>query len=405
MRIAFIHPSFPSSEGTGATHSATQIVSGLSELDHDIDVYCASEPQQNELSSDIKLYHLDGESQHPHTNTKLNREVEARVHEFRKYDIVHSYLTPLIPSVAKLGKNLDLSTVVTLNAYGGVCAKNDLLYLNEEHCGAKSNAKCLNCIARTGHQNNEEGYLYQTLSQLFSLRSINAGEDRLEYIDGFRAPSGHVRDNYTKFGFEEEKIHVIPHPLNDDFLVDHTSDFSEPINILYVGSLERHKGVDKLVPIIQGLRQREHDVELTVVGTGGLQSKMEEQSVNRNVEDYVDFVGFVSNEQLPSVYASHDVFIHPGIWEEPLARVYIEALATGTPIVTREYGSIKTIIGDGGVTTDGSIDSFVQTIAALIKANELPPISKAASRHIERYERAGVVSQVERMYERVQLRS
>lgn len=114
--------------------------------------------------------------------------------------------------------------------------KNDLLYLNEEHCEAKSNAKCLNCIARTGHQNNEQGYLYQTVSQLFSLRSINAGEDRLEYIDGFRAPSGHVRDNYTKFGFEEEKIHVIPHPLNDDFLVDHTSDFSEPINILYVGS-------------------------------------------------------------------------------------------------------------------------------------------------------------------------
>ncbi|AAG18689.1 LPS biosynthesis [Halobacterium salinarum NRC-1] len=398
MHIAFIHPSFPSAEGTGATHSATQIVSGLSELDHDIDVYCASEPQQNRLSSDINLYHLDGESQHPHTNTKLNREVKARTNEFRKYDIVHSYLPSLIPSVANLGKNLDLSTVVTLNAYGGVCAKNDLLYLNEEHCEAKSNAKCLNCIARTGHQNNEQGYLYQTVSQLFSLRSINAGEDRLEYIDGFRAPSGHVRDNYTKFGFEEEKIHVIPHPLNDDFLVDHTSDFSEPINILYVGSLERHKGVDKLVPIIQGLRQREHDVELTVVGTGGLQSKMEEQSVNRNVEDYVDFAGFVSNEQLPSVYASHDVFIHPGIWEEPLARVYIEALATGTPIVTREYGSIETIIGDGGVTTDGSIDGFVQTIAELINANKLPALSEGGRSHVERYDRSQIVSQVEDLY-------
>lgn len=78
MHIAFIHPSFPSAEGTGATHSATQIVTGLSEAGHDIDVYCAAEPQPDDISSNLELYHLSGESRHPHTNTKLNREVRAR---------------------------------------------------------------------------------------------------------------------------------------------------------------------------------------------------------------------------------------------------------------------------------------------------------------------------------------
>ncbi|AKH97427.1 glycosyl transferase family 1 [Halanaeroarchaeum sulfurireducens] len=40
MHIGFIHPSYPSAEGTGATHSATQIVYGLAEAGHNIDVYC-----------------------------------------------------------------------------------------------------------------------------------------------------------------------------------------------------------------------------------------------------------------------------------------------------------------------------------------------------------------------------
>lgn len=398
MNIAFIHPRFPSAEGTGATHSATQIVYGLADRGHDVDVYCLQKPQQDEMRPNIELIHLSGDSNHPHTNTRLNRELSSRITDFRGYDIVHSYLMSLIPSIGKMGKELDVSTVVTLNAYGGVCAKNDLLYLDEEQCEEKSIAKCMNCIARTGLSNNEHGYLYETTSQMLSLRLINKGEDNLEFIDGFRAPSGHVRENYSMFGFSEEKINVIPHPLNDAFLVDHKSDFNEPINILYVGSLEKHKGVDKLAPVINGLRQRDLEAQLTVVGTGELQSKMEQQIAEFDIEDSVNFAGFVPNEQLPGLYANHDLFIHPGIWEEPLARVYIEALATGTPIVTRQYGSIDTIIGDGGVTTDGSVEHFVQSIANLIRENRLPVLSEGAKSHVSRYDQDQIVFKVEEMY-------
>jgi glycosyltransferase involved in cell wall biosynthesis len=233
---------------------------------------------------------------------------------------------------------------------------------------------------------------------LFSLRSVNVGERRLGYIDAFRAPSGHVRDNYAKFGFPAERIHVIPHPLDDKFLVEHTSDFSEPIKLLYVGYLKKHKGVDKLVPILDGLQKRGFDVQLTVAGAGGLRSKMEEQARDVGIEEHVDFLGFVSNDELPALYAHHDVFIHPGIWEEPLARVYIEALATGTPIVTRQYGSIDSIIGGGGVTTDGSGEDFTRTLANLINEERLPALSTAAKTQFGRYDRGRIVSQVEEVY-------
>jgi hypothetical protein len=67
MQIAFIHPRFPSAEGTGATHSATQIVTGLADAGHDITVYCLEEPDKGAEISGLKLRHLSGHSKHPHT--------------------------------------------------------------------------------------------------------------------------------------------------------------------------------------------------------------------------------------------------------------------------------------------------------------------------------------------------
>lgn len=132
MNIAFIHPSFPSAGGTGATHSATQIVTHLARSRHDIDVYCAAKPHLNEITSNLDLYYLSGESRHPQINIRLNREVQARLNKSAEYDIVHSYMTSTIPALNQLSQTSDMATVVTLNAYAGVCLKNDLLYMGNE---------------------------------------------------------------------------------------------------------------------------------------------------------------------------------------------------------------------------------------------------------------------------------
>jgi glycosyltransferase involved in cell wall biosynthesis len=397
MRIAFIHPRFPSAEGTGATHSATQIVTGLADAGHDIRVYCPQLPEEPE-TADLELRHLAENSRHPHTNTRLNREIASRLDELRQFDIVHSYLTPLLPSIARVGEDPDVKTVVTLNAYGGTCAKNDLLYLNQEQCQNKSTLKCLNCIARTGFENDDNGFLYRSASKLFSLRLIDAGESRLEHIDAFRAPSAHVRSNYVQFGYDHDKISVIPHPIDDDFRVPHQSEFTEPYRLLYVGALAKHKGVEKLVPILAGLNDGETDFELTIVGSGGMEQTLRKQAEKLGVTDAVDFAGFVPNKELPGVYARHDLFVFPALWEEPLARVYLESLATGTPIITTEYGSISEIIGDGGVTVDGSVESFVEGIQRIGNEGQLFELSTGATKMSEDYQLHNIVSQIERMY-------
>jgi len=195
---------------------------------------------------------------------------------------------------------------------------------------------------------------------------------------------------------------VIPNILDERFSRPHESDFDAPYDLLYVGSLDEHKGVDRLVPILNRLNDRVSGaVRLTVVGDGGLRTDMEQRAADSAIEDRVTFTGWLPNDDLPSVFAAHDCFVYPGRWDEPFGRVFLEALATGTPVVASDVGSVAEIVGDGGVTTDGSVDGFVAALRDLFDGEKPATRSSAAGREVAAYRAETVVPQFEELYERV----
>jgi len=400
MNIAFVHPSWPGDEGTGATHTATQIVAGLAESGHDLTVYCVEEhPADVTAASTACTLRTLPQNAIPHTYTRYNRSIRAAVDNLATHDIVHSYIPATAPALAAIGDRTAACTVLTLNAYAGVCPKNDLLYLDTDHCDDNSTRRCLRCLVQTSPGHDDFSIPYRLASRVGNLRLVRQAARRIEHIDAFRAPSAHVRDNYVELGYPASAIHVIPHPVDEAFAVSHTSDFQEPYRLLYVGSLSKHKGVEKLVPLVASLQSEPERFTLTIVGTGGLSSDIEAQIADYGVSDRVELRGFVPNEQLPSVYAAHDCFVYPGIWEEPLARVYLEALASGTPIVTSTFGSIENVVGEAGRLTDGSVDDFSATLLEATRTGQLEAMSAAARNRAEDFSLATVVSDIESLYE------
>jgi glycosyltransferase involved in cell wall biosynthesis len=399
VEIAFIHPTYPSSEGTGATHSATQVVQGLADAGHSVDVYCPDVPDEEFEYEHLDYHYLSDNSIIPHTQTNMNDRVLSQIKEFQKYDIVHSYLPSLIPSISKISKKYDVKTVVTLNAYSGVCPKNDLLYNGESNCSDNSTQRCIGCIARTSGGHSEYSAAYRMASRLGNLWTVKKSAKRVELIDAFRAPSRHVKENYSNFGYPEENIHVIPHPVDDKFLIDHESSFAKPYRLLYVGYLEEHKGVRKLIPILKRCQEElENNITLTIVGKGGQKSYMEGQTRDLGVVESVDFRGFIPNKELPAVYSKHDMFVYPGVWEEPLGRVYLEALATGTPIISSKYGYIKDIMGEGGVAVDGDVKSISKAIIKAIINKDLKEMSEKGKEKSRKYNLSTIISGIENIY-------
>jgi glycosyltransferase involved in cell wall biosynthesis len=401
MQIAFVHPGYADGAGTGATHSASRIVSAVAARGHEVTVYARDQPPESDaFDGDVAIESLDCDGFPSHTGLALDRELRARREEFGQYDLVHSYVVTAVPALAAIGAETTASTVVTLNAYGGICPKDDLRYMDREPCTSNGLAKCSACSVATSRGHDEYSAAYRAASRLGSLRLVRKGERVADQVDGYHALSPHIRDTYADFGFPRDRICVVPNLLDERFCLAHQSDFEPPYELLSVGTLGRHKGVDLLPPLLDRLQtELEAAVRLTVVGDGGLRSELEAETESRGLKSAVTFTGWVPNEDLPETFAAHDAFLYPGQWDEPFGRVFLEALATGTPVITSDVGSVAAIVGEGGRTTDGSVSGFVETISDVVANDGLRAMSRAATARAERYRTDEVAPQLLSLYE------
>lgn len=354
MKVAFIHPSNPLQDSTGATYSANKIIESLRDRGHELTVYCTNPVEdRDELGYEVVNF-LEEDSSYRSSTAQLNREIVERKNELSQFDVVYSYPMNTILGLGKISGEIEAKTVVTLNAYGAICPTNTMLY-REKHESIGS-PKCLKCIAKQQKARFDGGGLnwlkempIDTARKILKLNRIRKTRNYVDDIDAYVALTDHVKERYSRAGFPEEKIDVIPPILDEKFLVEHQSDFEQPYKLLYVGYLKNHKGVERLVPLIEKLnKESEKKFELTIVGDGPYRNKIEKQIEKSTEKDKIDFKGLVPNKELPETYSEHDMFIYPGKWEEPFGRIFIESLSAGTPVIStpkgiaNNYDAIKT---------------------------------------------------------------
>ena len=403
MNVGFVHPSYPSAEGEGAIHSASTIVAELAARGHDVTVYPWERPPEGtDLALDCTVRPLDTSGYPYHSALQLDAALRERTGELADHDVVHSYVMHTIPALARV----DTATVVTLNAYGAVCPKNDLRYMDREPCTSNGLAKCTACSLATSGGHDADGPLYRSASRLGYLKLVRECGAAADRIDGYHALSPHLAETYADFGFPRERLAVVPNILDDRFDLAHTSEFEPPYDLLYVGSLAEHKGVDRLLPLLARLNRGEDGpFRLTAVGDGGRRTDLERKAEASGLGSQVAFTGWVDNAELPAIFAAHDAFVYPGQWDEPFGRVFLEALGTGTPVVASDVGSVASIVGPGGVTTDGSAEALADAILALVATDRLADLSAAARDTVDRYRAETVVPQFVDLYERARQRS
>lgn len=399
MKVAFIHPDAPGGEGTGATHSATRIVRLLEDLGLDVVTYCLAEP--GDAARARRREHVVLGDRPFHWATRLNDRLKERASELGTMDVVHSYLPRSLPAMNHIARTTSASTVVSLNAYGAVCPKNDLRFLDREPCRDNGWLRCVSCsVATSGH--GAKGRVYRSASRIGNFRLIRQSPPGALAVDGLHALSGHVKRAYVDFGFPGERIDVIPNVLDPGFLVDHRGDFSAPFDLLYVGSLEAHKGVLLLPAIMEHLLggpNREY--RLTIVGAGGERPRLVAELRARGVFDRVSVRGEVPHGDLPDIYASHDLFVYPGLWEEPFGRVLLESLAAGTPVVGTDVGAVREIVGEAGIVAEPTAEALAEAIRTTVQGPDLKRCAAACRREALRYSGEAVAPAFRRLYERV----
>lgn len=94
----------------------------------------------------------------------------------------------------------------------------------------------------------------------------------------------------------------------------------------------------------------EVDAMLYIVGEGPLEKELKEQAKRHNKK--IVFVGSKSHDELPTIYASSDLFVSPSIVakngdQEGLPVSIMEAMASGVPVICGFSGGTKDIVNDG----------------------------------------------------------
>lgn len=395
MKIAFIHPSYPGVDtGTGATFSATKIVEGIQNNGHTVTVYCMDSPRSEVCVDDVILEDISPEW-NPHSPLSLYQSIRSRLGEFNEFDIVHSYPMTAIGALKEIREQTGTHIVQTLNAYGAVCPKNDLMYADSKKCNTRSTTRCAKCIAKTNIQYPIKNTVARSVFHFTNLYLIEQSLPIDRTIDAYHALSPTVAQRYSEFGVNRERVHTIPNIIDEEFEAGDQA--QENTKILFVGFFHKHKGVDRLIPIFERyVSQYDHSATLTIVGDGPLKNKLEGSVNSSLVSEQIDLRGKVQNGELPRLYANHSVFLFPARWDEPFGRVFLEAMATDTPVVATNTGSVKEIIDGAGIV----VNSECNLPKALNKviSNRKEYIDKI---DIERFRIHNVMPKFEKLYESV----
>ncbi|MCX4470934.1 glycosyltransferase family 4 protein [Micromonospora sp. NBC_01655] len=224
-----------------------------------------------------------------------------------------------------------------------------------------------------------------------ALRRIGRGADVVTYLGEYtrvrleRALHGVTELHRLAPGVDVETYH----PSVDGEPVRTRLGLADRPVVVCVSRLVPRKGQDMLIRALPAIRRRVPDAALLVVGGGPYRGTLEKLARQTGVERDVVFTGSVPSADLPAHYAAGDVYAMPcrtrnrGLDVEGLGIVYLEASATGLPVVAGDSGGAPDAVREGetGYVVSGQdVAQLADRVATLLADRDLARQFGAAGR-------------------------
>ena len=263
--------------------------------------------------------------------------------EDNHYDVIHFHNVSLMgaPGVLRLGKALKLYTT---HEYWLICPTHVLFKFDREACTQRQ------CLACTLHSKRPpQAWRYTGLLHRC-----------LESVDCLLVPSRFALEQHRAAGINRP-MHQLPPFVPAPCDARGVSEIELPHGpfFLYVGRLEKLKGVQDLVRLFESYRH----ADLLIVGEGSYGPILREQA--RDLR-HVKFMGRLHPTALGELYRRATAVLVPSLCYETFGLTAAESLAYGTPAIVRRIGALTEIVEEsGGGYTFGSLDECQQIMERL----------------------------------------
>ncbi len=307
---------------------------------HDVDAFNllakGRDPGPSDEPSDVEVIGLESGigalsplfTQQLGTPVATRRKLQ-RIFAAGNFDVINYHNISLIggPGILALGNAVKLYMA---HEHWLVCPSHVLWRHNRELCTGR---ECLRCVLNFGRP-----------PQFW--RSNGSLARQTQHVDAFIAMSEFSRDKHREFGFDrpmEVVNYFLPDPTGDEqeSAVAHDASLHARPYFLFVGRLEKIKGLDDVIPLFESFAA----ADLVIAGDGEYAQTLR-QLAGENPR--VRFLGRVPSDELARFYRHACALIVPSICFETFGIILIEAFRSRTPVIARRIGPFPEIIGRAG---------------------------------------------------------
>ncbi len=200
---------------------------------------------------------------------------------------------------------------------------------------------------------NRLGYVYARsalwMATHLSSRIVTVSEaSKRDILEYFRVPPQKIDVIYN--GIDERFSE--PPPEDDVARVRERYQLDDPF-VLYAGNIKPHKNLERLIEAFHTLRRSGFDqVKLLIIGDEISKYATLRHAVHRHkLHKHVRFFGFVPDSTLAILYRLAGVFVFPSLYEG-FGLPPLEAMASGTPVITSNVSSLPEVVDDAALLID-----------------------------------------------------
>lgn len=178
-------------------------------------------------------------------------------------------------------------------------------------------------------------------------------------------------------------------PDENSLLINRKTDI---LSILFVGRLEKRKGIDTLFKAIPLIVDKVPNARFIIVGKdtnlsmgGGSYKDYLLDNLDKNYHNKVTLTGYVDNNELSEFYRQCDIFVAPSLYES-FGLIYLEAMAWGKPVIGCRIGGIPEVIEDGvtGILVPPEDEvSLANAIIRIVKEDLIEDFGRNGRKRVE----------------------
>lgn len=200
----------------------------------------------------------------------------------------------------------------------------------------------------------------------------------------------------------DEPITIIPNGIDlARFTKAKGSRKTKQRSILYVGRLERRKGVKYLLQAYKLLSQNVDDISLIIAGDGPDREKLELLAEDLELPN-VNFLGFVDDDLKAELFRNAAIFCSPAVYGESFGIVLLEAMASGTVTVAGNnsgYASLMQEVGALSIVNPHDSEEFARRLKLLLEEDEVRNLWQSwADEYVKQFSWPKVMDKYEALY-------